>query len=99
MKTARAHRRFAERERFMLTLILPALSILLAFQVVPILIGANASFRVYPLFHPTKTWVGLRNYVRVLSDPLFYGTVLPNTFLFMGASVSGGLAAGLGLAV
>jgi multiple sugar transport system permease protein len=99
MKTARAHSRFAERERFMLALILPAFLILLAFQVVPILIGANASFRIYPLFHPTKTWVGFRNYLRVLTDPLFYGVVLPNTFLFMAASVSGGLAAGLALAV
>jgi multiple sugar transport system permease protein len=83
----------------MLALILPALLILLAFQVVPILIGANASFRIYPLFHPTKTWVGFRNYIRVVTDPLFYGVVLPNTFLFMAASVTGGLAAGLGLAV
>jgi multiple sugar transport system permease protein len=83
----------------MLALILPAFLILLAFQVVPILIGANASFRIYPLFHPTKTWVGFRNYLRVLTDPLFYGVVLPNTFLFMAASVSGGLAAGLALAV
>jgi multiple sugar transport system permease protein len=99
MKMARAHSRFAERERFMLALILPAFLILLAFQVVPILIGANASFRIYPLFHPTKTWVGFRNYLRVLTDPLFYGVVLPNTFLFMAASVSGGLAAGLALAV
>lgn len=99
MKKARAHSRFAERERFMLALILPALLILLAFQVVPILIGANASFRIYPLFHPTKTWVGFRNYLRVLTDPLFYGVVLPNTFLFMAASVTGGLAAGMALAV
>lgn len=99
MKAARAHARFGERERFMLALILPAVLILVAFQVIPILIGANASFRVYPLFHPTKTWVGLTNYVRILTDPLFYGTVLPNTFLFMGCSVTGGLVAGLGLAV
>ena len=83
----------------MLALILPALLILFAFQIIPILIGANASFRVYPLFHPTKTWVGLTNYIRILADPLFYGTVLPNTFLFMACSVSGGLVAGLGLAV
>jgi len=83
----------------MLALILPALLILSSFQIVPILIGANASFRVYPLFHPTKTWVGLTNYIRILTDPLFYGTVLPNTFLFMICSVMGGLVAGLGLAV
>jgi multiple sugar transport system permease protein len=83
----------------MLALILPALLILFSFQIVPILIGANASFRVYPLFHPTKTWVGLTNYIRILTDPLFYGTVLPNTFLFMICSVIGGLVAGLALAM
>ncbi len=95
----RAHTRFGERERFMLALIVPAVLILIAFQVIPILIGANASFRNYPLFHPTKTWVGLANYIRVLTDPLFYGKVLPNTFVFMVCSVAGGLVAGLGLAV
>ncbi len=99
MKAARAHTRFGERERFMAALILPALLILICFQIIPILIGANASFRVYPLFHPTKTWVGLTNYIRILTDPLFYGTVLPNTFLFMICSVIGGLVAGLGLAM
>ena len=99
MKAARAHVRFGERERFMLALILPAVLILISFQIIPILIGANASFRVYPLFHPTKTWAGLTNYTRILTDPLFYGTVLPNTFLFMACSVTGGLTAGLGLAV
>jgi multiple sugar transport system permease protein len=99
VKAARAHTRFGERERFMVALILPALLILFSFQIIPILIGANASFRVYPLFHPTKTWVGLTNYIRILTDPLFYGTVLPNTFLFMICSVIGGLVAGLGLAM
>ena len=83
----------------MLALILPAFLILISFQVVPILIGANASFRIYPLFHPTKTWVGFRNYIRILTDPLFYGTVLPNTFVFMVSSVTGGLVAGMTLAV
>ncbi len=90
--------RFGERERFMLALILPALGILIAFQIVPILIGANASFRDWSLFNPQKTFVGLTNYRRILTDPLFYGTVLPNTFLFMGASVTLGLLAGLTLA-
>jgi len=97
--TPHAHSRFGERQRFMLALILPAFLILISFQVVPILIGANASFRIYPLFHPTKTWVGFRNYIRILTDPLFYGTVLPNTFVFMVSSVTGGLVAGMTLAV
>jgi multiple sugar transport system permease protein len=83
----------------MLALILPALAILIGFQIVPIVIGANASFRSWSLFNPQKTFVGLANYRRILGDPLFYGTVLPNTFLFMFASVTAGLLAGLGLAV
>jgi multiple sugar transport system permease protein len=95
----RAHTRFGERERFMLALILPAVTILIAFQIVPILIGANASFRNWSLFNPQKTFVGLANYRRILTDPLFFGIVLPNTFVFMVASVSGGLLAGLTLAM
>lgn len=95
----RLQARFGERERFMLALILPAVLILIAFQIVPILIGANASFRNYSLFNPQKTFVGFANYQRILADPLFYGTILPNTFLFMLISVSGGLLAGLILAV
>ncbi|MBI4573256.1 MAG: sugar ABC transporter permease [candidate division NC10 bacterium] len=91
--------RFGERERFMLALILPAVVILITFQIVPILIGANASFRNYSLFNPQKTFVGFANYRRILTDPLFFGTVLPNTFVFMIASVSGGLLAGLTLAM
>jgi multiple sugar transport system permease protein len=83
----------------MLALILPAFLILALFQIVPIVIGANASFRSWSLFNPQKTWVGLANYRQVLTDPLFYGTVLPNTFLFMAASVTGGLVAGLALAM
>lgn len=88
-----------ERERFMVALILPAFIILVLFQVLPILLGANASFRSWALYNPQKTFVGLANYKRVLADPIFYGLVLPNTFLFMLASVGGGLSAGLGLAV
>jgi multiple sugar transport system permease protein len=91
--------RFGERERFMLALILPALLILVAFQIVPILLGANASFRRWSLYNPQKTFVGFENYRVILTDPLFYGIVLPNTFLFMAASVTGGLLAGLSLAM
>ncbi len=82
----------------MLALILPAFVILVAFQITPILIGANASFRIWSLFNPQKTFIGLANYRRILTDPVFYGTVLPNTFLFMVSSVTLGLLAGLTLA-
>ena len=85
---------FGEQQRFMLFLIAPAALLLLLFQVVPIVIGANASFRDWALYNPKKTWVGLAHYEAVLTDPAFLEVVLPNTFLFMVVSVVGALVAG-----
>ena len=50
-----------EKTRFMLALITPAALVLALFQVVPILTGANASFRDWTLYDPKRTWVGLAN--------------------------------------
>ena len=72
---------------------------LLLFQIVPIAIGANASFRDWALYNPKKTWVGLAHYLAVLSDPAFLQVVLPNTFGFMILSVTGSLVLGLALAL
>src|SRR5258708_34547544 len=83
----------------MLFLIAPAALLLLLFQVVPIAIGTNASFRDWALYNPKKTWVGLDQYRAVISDPAFLEVVLPNTFLFMALSVAGALALGLALAL
>src|SRR5471032_3393707 len=94
-----APRRFGEQERFMLLLIAPAALLMLLFQVVPIVIGANASFRDWSLNDPKKTWVGLKHYVHVLTDPAFVQVVLPNTFLFMVLSVTLALVTGLSLAL
>ncbi len=88
-----SRRRFGEQERFTLLLIAPAALLMTLFQVVPIVIGANASFR------PKKTWVGLSHYIDVITDPAFLQVVLPNTFLFMALSVGGALAIGLCLAL
>ncbi|MFQ5773551.1 MAG: carbohydrate ABC transporter permease [Kiloniellaceae bacterium] len=90
--------RLGEKERFMLLLVAPAVSVLFLFQIVPIAIGANASFRSWALYDPQKTWVGLKHYIYVLSDPVFMTVVLPNTFLFMFLSVAIALALGLALA-
>jgi ABC-type sugar transport system permease subunit len=90
---------FGERQRFMLLLIAPAATLLLLFQVMPIVIGANASFRDWSLNNPKKTWVGLSQYLSVLTDPAFLTVVLPNTFVFMFASVALSLVAGLALAL
>src|SRR6185295_6935020 len=90
---------FGERQRFMLLLIAPAALLMLLFQVVPIAIGANASFRDWALYAPKKTWVGLAHYEAVLTDPAFLEVVLPNTFIFMILSVAGALVLGLALAL
>ncbi|MFO1080465.1 MAG: sugar ABC transporter permease [Reyranellaceae bacterium] len=90
---------FGEQQRFMLFLVAPAALLMLLFQVVPIVIGANASFRDWALYNPKKTWVGLDHYSGVLSDPEFLWVVLPNTFLFMVLTVSDALVLGLALAL
>jgi multiple sugar transport system permease protein len=90
--------RIGEKERFMLLLIAPAAAVLVLFQVVPILIGANASFRDWQLFNPKGTWIGLAHYAYILSDPIFLWVVLPNTFLLMFASVALSLVLGIALA-
>src|SRR6202140_742571 len=94
-----SRRRFGEQERFTLLLIAPAALLMLLFQVVPIVIGANASFRDWTLSNPKKTWIGLTHYIGVITDPAFLQVALPNTFLFMAASVVGALVIGLALAV
>ena len=90
---------FGEQQRFVLTLVAPAALLLLLFQVVPIAIGANASFRDWALYNPKKTWIGWDHYGAVIGDPAFLEVVLPNTFLFMAASVLGSLVLGLAFAL
>jgi multiple sugar transport system permease protein len=91
--------RFDEKKRFMLALIAPAVAVLIAFQILPILIGANASFRDWHLHDPKRTWIGFTNYAYVLRDNEFLSIVLPNTFGFMLASVGSSLVLGLAIAL
>jgi len=91
--------RFDEKKRFMLALIAPAVTVLISFQILPILIGANASFRDWHLHDPKRTWIGFTNYAYVLRDNEFLSIVLPNTFGFMLASVGSSLILGLGIAL
>jgi multiple sugar transport system permease protein len=87
-----------EKERFMLFLIAPAAIVLVCFEIIPILIGMNASFRDWSLVNPQRTWVGLKQYIAVFTDPVFLQIVLPNTFILMIVSVAVSLAFGLALA-
>jgi hypothetical protein len=87
-----------EKTRFTLLLLAPSAILLALFQILPIIIGANASFRDWRLYDPQRTWVGLQHYVYILTDPIFLKVVLPNTLLLMVFSVSIGLCLGLALA-
>jgi multiple sugar transport system permease protein len=88
-----------EKTRFQLALIAPAVLALVLFQIIPIIVGTNVSFRDWSLHDPQKTWVGLKNYIHVLSDPAFLQIVLPNTFGFMFVSVISSLVLGLMVAL
>src|SRR4029078_8119829 len=90
---------FGEQQRFMLFLIAAAALLMLLFQVLPIVIGANASFRNWALYNPKNTWVGLDHYYAVITDPAFLYVVLTNTFLFMVLRVAGAMVTGLALAL
>jgi multiple sugar transport system permease protein len=88
-----------EKQWFMLQLVAPAALVMALFQILQIGVGAQASFLDWALYDPAKTWVGWKHYVDVISDPYFYGLVLPNTFMFMIGAVATELLAGLGLAL
>jgi multiple sugar transport system permease protein len=90
---------FRQRRYFALTLVAPAALVLLLFQVLPILMGVDASLRRFSLTDEEHPFIGLRNYKRILSDAQFLGVVLPNTFFFMLASVAGGVVLGLAIAM
>jgi multiple sugar transport system permease protein len=90
---------FRERRRFVFTLIAPAALVLLVFQIVPILMGADASLRRYSLVEIEHPFVGLRNFRRILSDAQFLSVVLFNTFFFMFLSVAAGVLLGLAIAM
>src|ERR1700722_1000789 len=87
-----------EKDRFGLQLITPAVIILCVFEIMPIAIGMNASFRNWTLYNPNGAWVGLQHYTYILKDPVFLKLVLPNTFLLILLSVSMSLCLGLALA-
>jgi multiple sugar transport system permease protein len=56
----------------------PFLLLYLIILIVPLLLGIYFSLNRADLFG-TRIWVGLDNYARLLSDPVFYGSLL-NTF-------------------
>lgn len=84
---------------FQYQLILLPLAAMLLFQVMPIAHGILISLSNFTIWNPEPTFTGLENYVRVLTNPLFFRYALPNTFLFLGLAVSLELALGLAIAL
>jgi multiple sugar transport system permease protein len=97
---ARRWRHALERDTaFQWQLIGLAALALLVFQVLPIVHGLWISVHNFTPWNPEGDFVGLRNYGRVLTNPLFYRAALPNTFLFLALAVGLELVFGLGIAL
>ncbi|MGI6131740.1 MAG: carbohydrate ABC transporter permease [Bacillota bacterium] len=80
-------------------LLAPFLAGLIIFRILPLIGAVNTSFYEYNLLSDSKTFVGLRNYVRALrQDPSFIKS-LGTTLLFVLMKVPFQLAFGLGLAM
>jgi len=90
---------FRERRRFIFALVAPAAAVLLVFEILPILMGVDASLRRFSLTDEEHPFIGFRNYARILGDAHFLGVVMFNTFFFMLTSVAGGVLLGLAVAV
>src|SRR5687767_4789563 len=56
-------------------LLLPALLLLLALTLYPVLYGAWIGFFAKHSFFPEQNWVGLGNYWLILDDPEFWASV------------------------
>lgn len=95
---AGAARAWLERETpFQYQLVGLSFLVMLLFQLIPIAHGILISLRHFSPWNPEGNFAGLYNYVRVLTNPVFYRYALPNTFLFLALAVA--LEVSLGLAI
>jgi len=83
-----------------LLLLLPAILILVATIAAPLLFSLYSSFTAYRLTRPETLWtfVGWRNYVNVLSDPVFW-QAFGRTVLLLTIALNLEMLLGLGLAL
>jgi multiple sugar transport system permease protein len=89
----------AARRRFAWWLMVPALVMFAANSVFPLLYALDVSVRNYQLLIPVPPrFVGFANYLRIVSDPLFWGSV-EVTLWFVAGVVLLQLPAALGLAL
>jgi len=89
----------AQRRRFMWGLILPALITVLLFEILPVASALWTSIHRVRLFEKDKPFVGIQNYIQLLTDPHFFYTVIPNTFLFTFIALTLETSLGIGIAL
>jgi len=75
-------RLLASKHRFMWGLVIPALMMLLVFEIYPVMLAFWTSLHKVTIFDPQRPFIGLRNYFRLFTDSHFFNTVIPNTFVF-----------------
>jgi len=98
-------------ERFALLLVLPALLVIFAGVLFPLLYSLWLSFtdvnvlrtsgpviELFGIRAPLFRWVGLQNYVMIFDDPLYWSS-LWRTLYFVGAFVLEATLGGLGMAL
>jgi multiple sugar transport system permease protein len=90
----------AQRESYRLAfwLLLPATAGLIAFTFLPILYALWISFNNYQLLTGNTTWIGLANYTRLASDPVFSQSLWV-AVLYTAMMVVAQVIGGLGLAL
>ncbi len=86
-----------EERRAALGFLAPSLVLFLVFAALPVLASFGISFTRWDLF-TTPSFVGLENYFKILTDPIFH-TVLRNTTLFVLGTVLVQMGLALGLAL
>jgi len=89
----------AARLRFMWGLVIPALLVLIVFEIYPVVLAAWTSLHKVTIFEPARPFIGLQNYIRLFTDSHFFNTVIPNTFMFTFASLIIETVLGISIAV
>lgn len=94
-RTSPARRRRTRRDAALfLALIAPNLLAILVFSYWPALYNLVLGFMEWDFVDPAPEWVGLENYIGLVTDPEF-GRIILNTLVFTTVSVAGSLIGGL----
>ena len=83
-----------------LLLLLPAIAVITAVVLLPLVVSLLSSFTAYTMIHPASLyrWVGWRNYRRLLEDGAFWWA-FGRTVVFLTAALNLELLLGLGVAL